>query len=144
MTVKDFIKKWLTQACIFFTLLMAVYTAIAAIVNVNDDMLLLDASRCALFFVFAVLLAAANTLFSFENLHIAIKVIIHYVTTAAGFYTCFLLPLDLQASHTLVGMTLFTVIYFVIFAIIALFRSRYKRNKENSEAYKRKYIGKGK
>lgn len=139
MTAKQFIKKWLSQACINFTLLMVLYTAIAAIVNVNDDTLLLDASRCALFFVFAVLLSAANTLFDFESLHIALKITIHYVVTAAGFYVCLLLPLAMQASGVLVGMSFFTVIYFAALGVIALFRAKYKQNKENSEAYKSKY-----
>ena len=139
MTAKQFIKKWLSQACINFTLLMALYTAIAAIVNVNDDALLLDASRCALFFVFAVLLAAANTLFDFDSLHVALKIAIHYIVTGAGFYVCLLLPLSMQASGILVGLTFFTVIYFAILGVIALFRARYKRNHENSEAYKSKY-----
>ena len=144
MTIKKFIKQWLLHACVYFTLLMVVYTAIAAIVNVNDDTLLLDAGRCALFFVFALLLAVANTFFSFENMHVALKVIIHYAVTVAGFYACFLLPLSMQASGVLVGLALFSVIYFVILGLWALFKSRYQRNKENAEAYQSKYKGKGK
>ena len=68
MTVKGFIKKTLTHACVYFTVIMLFYIIIAAIVNVNDSRLLLEAGRTALFFVFSLLLACANTVFSIKAL----------------------------------------------------------------------------
>ena len=60
MTARNFVKRLLTKGCIYFSVIMLVYIIIAAIMNVGDDELLLSAGRVVLFFVFSVLLAAAN------------------------------------------------------------------------------------
>ena len=139
MTVKGFIKKTLTHACVYFTVIMLFYIIIAAIVNVNDSRLLLEAGRTALFFVFSLLLACANTVFSIKALSGGLRLIIHYLITVFGFYACFMLSLSLRASSQLVGLVAFTAIYFAIMGISALISSRYRANVEKAEKYTKKY-----
>ena len=139
MTVKGFIKKTLTHACVYFTVIMLFYIIIAAIVNVNDSRLLLEAGRTALFFVFSLLLACANTVFTIKALSGGLRLIIHYLITVFGFYACFMLSLSLRASSQLVGLVAFTAIYFAIMGISALISSRYRANVEKAEKYTKKY-----
>lgn len=139
MTVKGFIKKLLVHSCVYFTIAMLVYMILAAIVNVSDDTLLLDAGRTVLFFVFSVLLAGANTVFSIKELNAAIRVILHYVFTTFGFYVCFMMTLGMRTSQVFVGLIIFTLIYFIILGIVTAFRARYKANAEKSEKYEKQY-----
>ena len=139
MTVKDFFKKLLCHACCYFSVCMLVYIAIAAIINVNDDALLLEATRTVLFFVFSLLLALANTVLSIGALSGKLKVIIHYLVTTFAFYACFMLPLSMRASSVLVGLVIFTFVYFIILGIIVAFKSRYRRNAEKAEKYEKHF-----
>ena len=139
MTVKGFIKKTLTHACVYFTVIMLFYIIIAAIVNVTDSRLLLEAGRTMLFFVFSLLLACANTIFSIKALSGGLRLVIHYLITAFGFYACFMLSLSLRASSQLVGLVTFTAVYFAVMGIGALISSRYRANAEKAEKYTKKF-----
>ena len=142
MTVKNFIKKLLVHSCVYFTLCMIVYIIIAAVVNVQYDTLLLEASRTVLFFVFALLMSAANTVLSLPRPSGKLRVLIHFVLTLFAVYTCFMLPLSMRASSVLVGMVIFSVIYFAVLGIVAAFRSKYRRNAEAVEKYNKQYAKK--
>ena len=139
MTVKGFIKKLLVHSCVYFTIAMLAYMLLAAIVNVGDGALLLDAGRTVLFFVFSLLLAGANSVFSIKELNAAIRVILHYVFTTFGFYVCFMMTLDMRAAQVFIGLVVFTLIYFIILGIIAAFRAKYRSNTERSEKYEKQY-----
>ncbi|MBQ9111979.1 MAG: hypothetical protein IJY08_00185 [Clostridia bacterium] len=139
MTVKGFVKKLLTNACIYFSLIMLLYIIIAAIINVVDDALLLDAGRVVLFFVFSVLLAAANSLYALKKPSGGVRLLIHYAITLFAFYTCFMLSLSLRASSTLVGIVVFTAVYFAIMGILTAVRSKYRSNTQNAEKYISQY-----
>lgn len=139
MTVKGFFKKWLNHACVYFTVFMLIYIALAAIVNVGDEELRLDAARTVLFFVFAFLFSAANSIFGLDKLSTALRVVIHYALTALGFYFCFIMTLGMRAAQVFIGLVLFTAVYFAVFGIVALFRARYKKNTERSQKYEKRY-----
>ena len=139
MTVKGFFQKWLNHACVYFTVFMLIYIILAAIVNVGDQELRLDAGRTILFFVFAFMLAAANTVFRLENITGGLRVLIHYVITSLGFYFCFIMTLGMRVAQVFIGMVIFTLIYFIVFAIVTMFRLRYKKNRESVEKYEKRY-----
>ncbi len=123
---------------------MLAYIIIAEIVNVDYDTLLLEAGRTVLFFVFALLLAFANTLLKLERISSKIRILIHFAVTAFAFYACFMLPISMKASSVLVGLVIYTVVYFIIFGIITLFKSKYRSNTEKAEKYEKQYLGKNK
>lgn len=139
MTVKGFFKKWLNHACVYFTIFMLIYIILAAIVNVGDSALRLDAGRTVLFFLFAFLLSAANTIFKIESMSTSLRVLIHYILTALGFYFCFIMTLGMRAAQVFIGLVMFTVVYFIVFGILAVFRARYKKNTERSQKYEKRY-----
>ena len=139
MTVKGFLKKWLNHACVYFTVFMLIYIILAAIVNVGDQELRLDAGRTVLFFVFAFMLAAANTVFRIESIAGGLRLLIHLAITSLGFYFCFIMTLGMRVAQVFVGMIFFTLVYFIIFAIVTAFRSSYRKNTERSEKYEKRY-----
>ena len=142
MTVKGFIKKMLTSACVYFSIVMLCYIIIAAVVNVSDDALLLEAGRTVLFFVFSLLVALANTVFSVKALSAKIRVLIHYFICAFAFYSCFMLSVSMRASGVLIGLVLFSVLYFAILGIGAAFKAKYRANTERAENYEKQYANK--
>ena len=140
MTFKSFTKKLLTTSCVYFTIVMLFYIIITALVNVSEDsLILLEAGRTVLFFVFAVLLSLANNLFSLKNLSATIRVILHYLICAFAFYACFMLPVNMSASGILVGLVIFSVLYFAILGTITAFKAKYHRNTEKAQAYEQQY-----
>ncbi len=142
MTVKNFINNLFSRACIYFTCIMVVYIAIAALVNVGESALLLEAGRTILFFVFSLLLALANGIFLFERLSGAVKILLHYLIVLFAFYSCFMLTLKVRTSTVLIGLIAFTIVYFAAVGIIAAFKARYRSNLERSEAYNKQYTHK--
>lgn len=144
MLVLKLIKKWLSHTCVYFTIVTLFYMIIQAIVNVNDDALLLDAGRTALFFVFSLLVALANTVLTVDRLMLALRVAIHFLTVMFAFYACMLLPLSLPASSVFVGLILAAIVYAVVMGLVALFRSRYKKLSKVDEKYEKKFNKKAK
>lgn len=144
MTVKGFIKGLLTRACVCFSLIMLCYIVIAAIVNVSGSALLLDAGRTVLFFVFSLLLCAANSIFGLKSLSGGVRLLIHYGITLFAFYACFMLSLNMRTSSLLIGLVAFTAVYFAAMGISHALGARYRRNTEKAEKYEKKFDKLGK
>lgn len=139
MSLKVFIKKALTHACVYFSIIMLLYIAIAAIMTVNEDRLLLEASRTVLFFVFSLLLACANVVFSLKRISAVLRTVIHYFITLFAFYACLLLPLSLRAASLLIGFAVFTALYAAVMGISAFILSRYRSSAERTEEYSKQF-----
>ena len=139
MNLKKLIKKISVHACVYFTVIVAFYSLIAWLINANDGVVLINAGNVFLYFIFSVLLAVANGIFSLKSIHSGARLVIHLLICLVAFYTCFLLPLSLNASGLLVGIVTFILIYFIIAGLIALFSARYKKNTEKTEEYVNQY-----
>ncbi len=139
MSAKSFVKNIMTRACVYFSVIMLGYIIITAIINVIEDTLLLDAGRVVLFFVFSLLLSVANALFAQPKPSGAVRLLIHFAITLFAFWTCFMLPLSLRTSSTLVGLVTFCVAYFAFMGIRAAFRAKFKENTEAAEEYISQY-----
>ena len=120
---------------VFFTVIAAIYSLIVMIIYVDDDQVLLDASRLLLFFVASVLFSCANGLFKLKKLNGALRIIIHYLLTLFAFYSCMMLPISPDTSAMFVGLALFSVLYFIVTGLIALFKARYRSRFEEKSAY---------
>ena len=144
MDVKKLIKKTLNSTCIFFTIITALYMLIMLIINVSDGSAQIEAERVLLFFVFSLLLSIANALVKAKAIHIALRYLIHYLICAIGFWLCFCLPNKMDASKTLVGIVLFSILYAIIMALREIFSRRFKKikQKESNEKYEKQFSGK--
>ena len=139
MNVKFFIKRLLVNSCIFFSLVMMIYTVFMFIVNVTEYEVLLEAERVVLFYVFSLLFSAANSVKKIKALHKAVALLLHFVITVFAFYACLLLPLNMIARDVFVGISVYTVIYVVVSVIISAFKSRFKANAEVNEVYEAQF-----
>lgn len=142
MNFKSILKKILTNACVYFTTVTAIYSIIVMIVYVDDKAVLLDAARVLLFFVASFLFALANGVFTFEKLSSPAKFFIHYLLTLFAFYSCMMLPISPAGTTLLVGLAIFSVIYFIFAALITLIRSRYKTRENQTAEYKSQFTKK--
>lgn len=131
--IKKLIKKTLNSTCVIFTAITAVYMLILQIMNVSTVSSAVEAFKVIMFFVFALLLAVANTILSTKSIDTIIRYMIHYIICALGFWLCFCLPNGMPASKIFVGIILFSIVYSIVMPIIALFKRRLARNKANQE-----------
>ena len=142
MELKKLFKKLLTSTCIVFTVLTMVYMLLLQITNIEDTDAAVQAGRVLLFFVFSLMLSIANTAFSIEKLHLALRYIIHYAITVFGFWTCICLPLNNRFSTTLVAIVAFSIIYAITMLLISIFGRRMKKNKKNEIKYEKQFSNK--
>ena len=140
MNFKSLLKKVLTNTCVYFTAITAIYTLLVMIVNLDDELVLLDAGRVMLFFLASLLVSLANGVFKIEKIHGGVKLSVHFILTTFAYWACLLLPLSLDSRSTLVGIVVFVVLYFIAAAIIAAFRSRYKKKLGKVDEYKSKFL----
>lgn len=135
MDISKLIKKTLVATCAYFTVITAAYMLILQIINVSEDSAAVESFRVLLFFLFSFLFSIANTIRAIQKMHPLLRNTIHYMICVFAFYTCFMLPVNMRTSFMLTGIVIFTVCYAVVMAIIAIFKSRLRANREKDEEY---------
>lgn len=144
MELKKLFKKMLNSTCIIFTVVTALYMLVLQIVNITDSEAAIEAGRVLLFFVFSLLLSIANALLSIEKIHLALRYTFHYVILTFGFWSCFCLPNKMNASRSLVGIVIFSIVYAIIMLIVGLFSRRLKITKKSEKKYEKQFSIKNK
>ncbi len=139
MEIKKLIKKALASSCIYFTVITALYMLILQIANIGDDAAAVEAHRVLLFFIASVLFALAGVLLGAKKLHLALRIVLHYAICVFAFYTCFILPTNMQASFVMTGIVLFTLLYVIVALIAAAFISKLRKNRESSTEYNKQF-----
>ena len=142
MDIKKLIKKTINSACVYFTLITAVYMLCMTFVTTGDNSPAVEANRVLLFFVFSLLWAAADAVRSIKQIPAPLGRVIHFVVALFGFYACFTLPVRMLPSATLTGLVIFSVLYWLFFGLKAFFTSRLKRNREQSAKYQGQFKNK--
>ena len=142
MNIKQTIRKILTDACVLFSIITAAYALIVALVYVNQEQVLIEAGRVILFFVFSLLVSAANIIYRTKTMSGAVRLLLHFLICTLAFYLCFLLPLSMPGSSVLVGIIFFVLVYFLVMGIISLFASRFRKNRDANEEYQSQYTKK--
>ena len=139
MNIKATIKRVISHASVYFTVLTALYAFLVMIVNVSEESTKLLASQLLFIFIFSLLAAGGGELLRLERPTAVIRVLMHYAILLFGFYTCFLLPMDMKGSQLFVGIFLFTLVYGIVMGIRAGIRARFRANTKSGEAYQKQY-----
>lgn len=139
MNIKQTVKKTLTDACVLFSLITAVYALIVWLTYVKQDQVLLEAGRTVLFFVFSLLVSIANSIYRAKSIGGALRFLLHALISTLAFYLCFLLPLSMPGKSVFVGLVVFWLVYFLVMGILASISSRFRKNREATEEYKSQY-----
>ena len=142
MNVKKFLKSLLGDTSVYFTLLAAGYSAMMMIVNVKEPEVLLRASTLLFLALFALLAALGKSVLRLSSLAGGVRRVLHYVILALAFYLCLLLPAGLRAPQVLVGLMLFTAVYWIVAGIVHLFAARFRKNSEQTEEYEAQFTKK--
>ena len=135
MEIKNLIKKALVSSCICFTLITAVYMLCMTIVTTGDDSPAIEAQRVLLFFIFSLLWAIAGAVRSIKAIPSPLGRALHYLICVFGFYTCFMLPVNMNPSAVLTGIIIFTLLYWIAIALKAFFASKLRKNREQIQKY---------
>ena len=142
MDLKKLIKKALTSACIYFTLISAVYMLLMTFITTGDDSPAIEASRVLLFFVFSLLWAFADAIRSLKAIPFPFGRVIHFVICLFGFYACFMLAVRMTPSNTLTGIIIFSFVYWCCIGAKAFFSARLKQSREQTQKYQGQFKNK--
>lgn len=140
MEFKDFVNKIMKQACVCFTMATLLYTLIVAAINIGAEEILISAERIILFFIFSFIFSLANSVLGAKSLSTTLRFFIHYILSMLACYFCLILPISPRPSDAVVGIALFSVLYFAVLAVALIIRSISKKIRERKEEYKDHYI----
>lgn len=135
MDIKKLTKKAICAACVYFTLITAVYMLCMLIITPGEDSPAVEAERVLLFFLFSLLWAMADAIRSIKTLNTALGRVIHFVICIFAFYSCFMLPVGMGGARVLTGVVIFSLVYWIVILLKAFFGSRLRRNREAGEEY---------
>ena len=135
MDIKKLIKKAICAACVYFTIICAVYMLCMLIITPGEDSPAIEAERVLLFFVFSSLWAIADALRSIKAINAALGRVLHFIICLFAFYSCFMLPVNMGGAQVLTGVVIFSIVYGAAVALKSFFGSRLRRNREVSEEY---------
>ena len=139
MNIKAILKRVISHASVYFTVLTALYALLVMIINVTDEGAKLLASQLLFIFLFSVLASIGREFLYTEHISTGLGVLVHYVILLFAFYTCFLLPLGMQGVQIFVGIFLFSLVYGIVMGVRALIRARFRANSPKEKAYTKQY-----
>ena len=139
MNIRTFCKKLLVNASVYYALITVAYVAILCVVNIGDDEFLIPADRLLFNALFALLAAAAWSVYRLPNLAGGWRLLSHYGMLVLSFYVCFLVPASMRTAQALIGVVLFSAAYFAVAGVWALLLSRFRKNAEKEAAYESQY-----
>ncbi len=139
MDIKQYISKFFSRACVYFTAMILIYTAVVALINNDANEILIGGVRILFFFIFSLLFSLANVIYGIKSISSPVRFLIHYLITLFACCICLFLPASLAPSGFIVGIVFFSVIYFLVAAIYALILSLHKKRLEKKEVYEKKF-----
>lgn len=135
--MKVFWNRIFMSACGYFTLLTLIYAV--GVYAIYTQSGALSPLRVLLFFIFALIIATANSLFRMSWLNVALRIVAHAIVVGLGFWLCLVRPMELEGSGELMGLLLFLVVYAVIAVIVLLHRSNVAKKLNRESEYKSVY-----
>ena len=139
MNLKKFLKSLLGDTSVYFTLLAAGYCLMMIIVNVEKTEAGLRASTLLFLALFSLLAAFGRSVLRLSSMSGGARSALHYVILTFAFYLCLLVPAGMNAAQVLVGLALFSAIYWIAAGIIRLFAARLRKNREQIEKYEAQF-----
>ncbi len=121
-----------------FTVVLLIFEIIALIFG-SETAFLRDA--VFMFYLFSFLEAAVSCVLGADKLHIALRVVIHYVLTAVIFYLTFILLNDPYKTSTngttvIIILAAFTVLYFAAIIPYCAVKSKKAKKAVEEKGYK--------
>lgn len=131
------IKKSLTEACVIFCVIFALIAIFVLSLDKGEG--LYSLGQTFLFFIFALIFAMANAVMRTKSLSFGLRLFLHFLITAIGFYLCFMLYMGMAGTQIIIGFFLYAVVYAIAALIIGLFVSRFRKIKNAHSDYENKF-----
>ena len=134
------LRQILSSACCIFTVIVFVVLVGAALAS--DQVSALLGENAVLFFVFALLFAVANQVFSLSTLSIVWRVTLHLAFTLADFILCLFVFTGYYKEHgrfTVGGAIGYVIVYLLIACGILIVRGRLREKREAAVPYKSQF-----
>ena len=133
-------KRVLVGTCVIFTILvLLVYVIGSAVPDFGNA---IDLKNILVILFFAFLFSAANRLLALENLPVFLRILLHFTTTAIGFYVVFILIAAKATAPSAIFVMLgfYTLMYALFMGIYQLlFHAIRQKRAEKETGYKSIY-----
>lgn len=128
----------LKNTCVAFTITVLVLYSAGIAFSTGEQKWIPTFSMVWMVLVFSLMVNLAGLFLRIERLNLAVRVILHYITTAVVFYFVFLLWGGFgNAGNLIIGvMLIFTVIYAVTAAIIIAIKKPWRKKEQKATEYK--------
>ena len=119
------VKKWFTDACIWFTCFSVFLLFFSLVIT---DTTAISCTRFLLLFVCGLFFSLAGMLKKAERLPYVARALLHYIIDALAVFLFLYLPISVdQAATRLLMFLLISLVYWLIIGMIALIRSRVRK-----------------
>jgi len=125
MNTWQVLKKWLTDACVWFTgfSVFLMFFSIAV-----SDTTAIACTRFLLLFVCGLCFSLAGMLKRTERIPSALRLLLHYIIDALAVFTFLYLPVSVdQAATRLLMFLLISLVYWLVVGAVALIKSRVRK-----------------
>ncbi|MBQ8432042.1 MAG: hypothetical protein IJX28_04070 [Clostridia bacterium] len=128
-------KRWICNACVYFTAISLFLLLVNLAMTGTDSETAVTPTAFLLIFPASLLMSAAGILLALQALPRWARFLGHYGITTLSFFLFLWLPAGSFArpSTTLIVVVLFSIIYWFLFLMIHLVRSRIRRLMEEDD-----------
>lgn len=140
---KLLLSKVIYPASLIYTALTMIFYLCGPLFDLTDRYMVLTRKSGFLLLAFALITSIANIILTQKkyDIHISLRVTIHYAAMLISFYILFLSVsgYDAGKSSTMILLFVFSLVYFIICGIVFAIRGKTKRARIDSSEYKRIY-----
>lgn len=130
------IKRILTGACVFYTVFMTATYVAGYFILENPEYLSMKSSFS--FLLFSFILSCATILLFSDKATFPIRLLIHFIASAAGFYAIFILGggYGKNSRTAFMAVILFVIFYLIVMAVVCGIRKLTSYKKTDNEPYR--------
>lgn len=128
MKIFRFLKSWLTDGCIYYTVISAIFLLISLAMG-NSGETVIRSSSFALMIPCGLVISIGTQLMRNEKIARWGRYLLHYLMTVLAVFLFLWLPTD-SAATPMAGflmLVLFSILYWIIFLLCLFFRNRYRK-----------------
>lgn len=140
---KLLLKRVIYPSSLIYTVMTMLFYLCAPLFDLTDRYMVLTRKSGFLLLVFALITSLANIVLTQKrfDIHISLRIVIHYAAMLISFYVLFLSisGYDAGRSSTIILLFVFSLVYFIICGIVLAIRGAAKKASIDASEYKRIY-----
>ena len=121
------IKQWFTGGCVWYAVVSIIFLILDLALS-KDTTHVISSTSFLLIFPFGLSMSGAGMIYK-SKLPRWSRILLHYTISVVSFLLFMLLPADSASTgvYVLLMLVLLTVIYWILFALVHIFATRWKR-----------------